>query len=375
MDKNQFEQLKKLVMDLDKSLTRLKSFIDQHEGDAGLDALSNDFGLPPLPSSLPTRHDVTSPPFRSASSINTPTPRSMSMPAPMPAPIPAPIPTPVNKAINTASDKELDITQINPPAPKQQATPLKPMSVAPSTNTVLSPSAAGEITDEIEGSFDGQFLVSATGQKVEVPANYASKSRILYGDMVKAYKENGEQKFKVTTKQPRKKIKALTVKREGKWFVVTGLGSYKIADATADFNNLQVNQEVNVLVPDTNTMVPFAAFDELVSAEQPRLNTPVQTPVAVKSPAPAQTAQRPQVPQTPQTQSPQLPKGQQSPRVSQPQSARNDSNTQQRPPIRNDRNFRPNPPAQAPSQPQQTPAVPSAPVDPALKVVEDFDLV
>ncbi len=246
------------------------------------------------------------------------------------------------------------------------------MSVAPSTNTVLSPSAAGEITDEIEGSFDGQFLVSATGQKVEVPANYASKSRILYGDMVKAYKENGEQKFKVTTKQPRKKIKALTVKREGKWFVVTGLGSYKIADATADFNNLQVNQEVNVLVPDTNTMVPFAAFDELVSAEQPRLNTPVQTPVAAKSSAPAQTPQRSQMPQT---QSPQLPKGQQSPRVSQPQSARNDSNTQQRPPIRNDRNFRPNPPAQAPSQPQQTPAVPSAPVDPALKVVEDFDLV
>ncbi len=376
MDKNQFEQLKKLVMDMDKSLTRLKSFIDQHESEPGFDTFNDDFGFPPLPSrranpfgaspagstspfddairaplkrSEPVASDMSMPPLRQdAAKYSAPLQRQDANPRP----------------VNTNSVNQ----PLSQPVP---SLPPKPVAPVPSTNTVLSPSDASSVNEEIEGTFDGQFLVSSSGQKMEVPASYASKSRILFGDVVRAYKEGGEQKFTVTTKQPRKKLKALTAKKEGKWYVVTGLGSYKIADSTAEFNNLQLNQEVNVLVPENNTMVPFAAFDEVYAAQpKPAQSPAVAAPVNnnVKNNAPR--AQQPQQAQ----QGSMPPRVQQSSQQSQPSQSRP---AERSGPYRTDKNPRPNTSAQPkPSaQPAVQPVAPSAPVDPALKIMEDFDLV
>jgi len=393
MDKNQFEQLKKLVMDLDKSLTRVKSFIDQQETSANTEGFGDNMGFPPLPSEPRHMDPFSSRPAPLRSALNNgfndmpkdprmqgrrdpfATPGGASMPHSNPFSMPAspPAASPVS-----AAPRPVDAGL---PSQKGNISPLGVTNevAVPTTNTVLSPSAPPEITDEIEGTFDGQFLVTSTGQKVEVPANYASKTRVLYGDVVKAYKEGGEQKFKVTTKQPRKKLKALTTKREGKWHVVTGLGSYKISDSSADFNNLQLNQEVNVLVPESNTQVPYAAFDEIYVAGP----TTVPTASPAQAPAPEDRKPNNSVPNTTAT-TPQAPKP--SPKPSDGKNQGGDSKSGSANKTPNSGGSKPpRPPMQqgggqtqmrAQTTPQQEPNA-SAPanIDPALRVVEDFDLV
>jgi hypothetical protein len=113
----------------------------------------------------------------------------------------------------------------------------------------------------ITGTFDGYYLVTETGEKLEVPANYAAKSRLVFGDILKVVEEDGKQLFKQITKVPRKKLEAVANKKEGKWYALAEAGSYKISDIAADFNALQVNDKITILIPMDNQGAPFAALD------------------------------------------------------------------------------------------------------------------
>src|SRR6266478_2861607 len=46
------------------------------------------------------------------------------------------------------------------------------------------------------GTFDGQYLVTAEGEKHPVPENYASKSILVVGDTLKLVNEGKEKRFK-----------------------------------------------------------------------------------------------------------------------------------------------------------------------------------
>jgi hypothetical protein len=387
MDKYQLEQLKKLVMDLDRSLTRIKSFIDQNENEPGFDKLGDEFGFPPLP---PRSRNSISDMGRMNSARKTDpfmvAPRASSQPVTN-APVmpvadssnyafrdtksdgPVSAPQPLQKSTNTVLSPNTPTTStaIPPLTPKETSenkpeqiqTPPQPLSSTPAAPATPEPVAQSK--PDIDGTFDGQYLVSPTGEKIEVPASYAAKSRILFGDTVSAYNENGEQKFKVTTKQPRKSLKALTTKREGNWFVVTGLGGYRISDNAAEFNNLQINQEVNVLVPENNTSVPYATFDEIANVQKA-----VAPATSVSSSQPSRPAQTMPAPKRDF-------KPQQSKSFSNPVG---NSSAQRQP---NQPNARPSNSSNFPSgqntQRTQNDAPSAAPIDPALRVIEDFDLV
>jgi hypothetical protein len=142
----------------------------------------------------------------------------------------------------------------------------------------------------VEGVFDGTYLVAGDGSKHEVPPNYAAKSRLVFGDKLKIVEEDGKQVFKQIEKSERKEIKGVLSKKEGKWYLLSDLGTYKISDIAADFNKAQLKEEAIGLVPADNTNVPFAALDRIerpvdltvkeeVKDDRPVIRAPVERPV------------------------------------------------------------------------------------------------
>jgi len=117
----------------------------------------------------------------------------------------------------------------------------------------------------IAGTFDGQYLVGEDGNKHEVPANYAAKSRLVFGDTLKMIEEDGKKLFKQVEKVERKKIDGIVSKKEGRWYVLCDSGSYRISDIAATFNGVEVNDEVRIIIPTQNLSAPFAALDRVLT--------------------------------------------------------------------------------------------------------------
>lgn len=134
----------------------------------------------------------------------------------------------------------------------------------------------------IIGTFDGVHLVDNNGNKYDVPANYAAKSRLVYGDTIKMIEDNGATVFKQIQKVERKKTEGVLSKKEGKWVVLTDTGSYKISEVAVDFNLGQMNDEVIVFVPTANLNAPYATLDRLV---RPRLPEHKDVPKVEKQPS------------------------------------------------------------------------------------------
>lgn len=115
----------------------------------------------------------------------------------------------------------------------------------------------------VEGVFDGYSIVSANGEKIDVPANYAAKSKIVYGDKLKMIEDEGKKVFKQVEKVIRKELTGILSRKDGKWFVLTDANTYKISDIAADFQKAQPNLKAVVLVPENNLTVPFATLEKV----------------------------------------------------------------------------------------------------------------
>ena len=116
-----------------------------------------------------------------------------------------------------------------------------------------------------EGVFDGQYLVAEDGRKTEVPPNYAAKSKLVYGDILKVFMDSGKQIFKQIDRVERQVIEGVLTKKEGKWYLLSDVGSYKVSDASAEFNKAKINDRAFALIPAENTKVPFACLDRIIT--------------------------------------------------------------------------------------------------------------
>ncbi|NMB70044.1 hypothetical protein GYA27_02475 [candidate division WWE3 bacterium] len=133
----------------------------------------------------------------------------------------------------------------------------------------------------IIGTFDGVHMTDSNGNKYDVPANYAAKSRLVYGDTIKMIEDNGATVFKQIQKVERKKTEGVLSKKEGKWVVLTDTGSYRVSDVAIDFNQGQMNDEVIVFIPAANLNAPYATLDRLA---KPRLTEHKDSSAPVKQP-------------------------------------------------------------------------------------------
>ncbi len=147
----------------------------------------------------------------------------------------------------------------------------------------------------IEGTYDGAFMIADDGKKYEVPANYAAKSRLVFGDRLKMVEEVGKTLFKQLDKVARKDVEGVLSKKEGKWYILTDAGTFKISDVAAEFNNAQLNEKAIVIIPDGNTPATFAALDKIIRPETQSVwkekpafvNKPYVRPATASASAPA----------------------------------------------------------------------------------------
>src|SRR4030067_716861 len=84
-----------------------------------------------------------------------------------------------------------------------------------------------QVLPGIIGTFDGENMVTETGEKHPVPVNYASKSLLVVGDILKLVDEKGGKKFKQIEHVKRYRTKGVLTKKDGKFHVVAPEGSYK----------------------------------------------------------------------------------------------------------------------------------------------------
>ncbi len=274
MDQFQVDQLNRLIANIDANLFSLKRLVRQFDRPVQTQDGGVVGDMPPLPPRAPLYP-----------------PRQPLQPLPQDNTVSAnPLPKPPVYPIETRLPPLQPITGPAPvqnqsfpvqPAPSQNPFPPMPQRLPqqpPQSQQVPQPlpQADPATAPGVEGTFDGVFLVPTDGEKIEVPAAYASKTRILYGDTVKMYDDNGEKKFKVMVKQPRKTLNAMATKRDNKWYALTGLGAYKISDSFAEFNKLRLNDRLTILVPEGNLLVPFAAIEEVTK--------PVEAPNTVEKP-------------------------------------------------------------------------------------------
>lgn len=114
------------------------------------------------------------------------------------------------------------------------------------------------------GEFDGKNMVSEEGDSYPVPANYASKSKLIEGDNLKlTIKPNGALMYKQIELAPRT-LKTGTLTLEGNQYkVLTEEATYKVLYASVTFFRANVGDTLTVIVPEDSSR-EWAAIESVI---------------------------------------------------------------------------------------------------------------
>ncbi len=130
------------------------------------------------------------------------------------------------------------------------------------------PVATSAVRDEVagkvmEGVFDGQNMVGPDGKTYPVPANYASKSKLVQGDILKlTIADDGSFIYKQIGPIPRKQIIGELSQKDGHYFVDTGKKQYRVLLASVTYFKAKTGDQISIVVPeDEPDDVEWAAIE------------------------------------------------------------------------------------------------------------------
>jgi hypothetical protein len=121
----------------------------------------------------------------------------------------------------------------------------------------------------VEGVFDGEHMVGEDGRKYLVPPNYASKSKLVEGDLLRlTINESGRFLFKQKGPIERQRLVGSLVQDEltGDWKVVAAGNGYKTLPAAISFHRGEVGDDVVILVP-KNAPSRWAAVENVIKKD------------------------------------------------------------------------------------------------------------
>jgi hypothetical protein len=114
----------------------------------------------------------------------------------------------------------------------------------------------------IEGIFDGQSMIGYNGKLYPVPANYASKSHLVQGDILKlSVIEGGKFLFKQIGPVNRKQLIATITQREGSYYAQAESKEYKVLLASITHFKLSVGDQATIVVPEDQPEAEWAAIE------------------------------------------------------------------------------------------------------------------
>lgn len=117
----------------------------------------------------------------------------------------------------------------------------------------------------IEGIFDGQNMIGPDKKQYPVPANYASKSKLVEGDALKlTISDDGSFIYKQISPVERKKMLGmLLVDEKGDFKVLAEGKPYKVLLASLTYFKAEAGDEVTIVVPQAGT-TDWAAVENVI---------------------------------------------------------------------------------------------------------------
>jgi len=114
----------------------------------------------------------------------------------------------------------------------------------------------------VEGVFDGQNMVGAEGRTYPVPANYASKSKLVQGDILKlTIAEDGAFLYKQIGPIPRKQVVGTLILDNGHYFVDVNSKKFRVLLASVTYFKAKPGDQVSVNVPEDDSAAEWAALE------------------------------------------------------------------------------------------------------------------
>ena len=154
----------------------------------------------------------------------------------------------------------------------------------------------------IEGTFDGQIMHGVDGKQYPVPANYASKSKLVEGDMLKlTITFDGSFIYKQIGPADRKSVIGVVSQDEKGNYVIFSEGKpYKVLLASITYFKAEPGDEVVIMIP-RETEAVWAAIENVISKGHEvamSFAAPVQKSIAAAMPkkAIATTSSSPYIP-------------------------------------------------------------------------------
>jgi len=138
------------------------------------------------------------------------------------------------------------------------------VSIIGEDGTVVTPKSSTEdVTGKVvEGVFDGQVMIGPDGKNYPVPANYASKSKLLEGDVLKlTIADDGSFIYKQIGPIERKQVIGTLTQHDGAYYVEANGKEYRILLASVTFFRLHEGDQVTIIVPEDNSDAQWAAVE------------------------------------------------------------------------------------------------------------------
>ena len=112
----------------------------------------------------------------------------------------------------------------------------------------LSVSDGGKV---IEGVFDGQNMIGPDNKQYPVPANYASKSKLIEGDVLKlSISDDGSFIYKQIGPAERRKVLGVLLQDEKGDFKVLAEGKmYKVLLASLTYFKAEAGDDITIVLP------------------------------------------------------------------------------------------------------------------------------
>lgn len=103
----------------------------------------------------------------------------------------------------------------------------------------------------VEGVFDGERMMDKTNKEYPVPANYASKSKLIPGDVLKlTIKPDGTFLYKQIGPAERKRIIGNLTYEDGQYKVIAAAKAYKVLLASVTYFKGEVGDKITLVVPE-----------------------------------------------------------------------------------------------------------------------------
>jgi len=118
----------------------------------------------------------------------------------------------------------------------------------------------------VEGVFNGQIMIGPDGKQYSVPANYASKSKLVEGDILKlTISSDGSFIFKQISPVDRTRLvgRLIKDKNTNEFVVLAGDKIYKLLMASVTYFKGEEGDEVVVLVPKDSDST-WAAVENII---------------------------------------------------------------------------------------------------------------